>query len=77
MKNEKIYQLLVEKMREMSVVPPQEVGLFTGVYKKIVPYLKVNPWKSAFLISFLSTFLAYIVFGKALVTLASILQFGF
>jgi hypothetical protein len=69
--------MLVTKMQEVAVVPPQTVGPFTGIYKRIVPSLKVAPWRSVVLTSFLLTCCLYFLFGPLLVRLASFLQFGF
>lgn len=77
MKNGKTYQLLVAKMREVSVVPPQTIGPFTNTYKRIVPFFKFSPWRSAALVSFAGTAILYFLLGGALIKLASILQFGF
>lgn len=77
MKTQNTYQLLVAKMHEVAIVPPQTVGPFTGVYKRIVPYLKFAPWRAAFFLSVLATAFLYLIFGSTLVKIASILQFGF
>ncbi|MBI3380208.1 hypothetical protein HY029_05635 [Candidatus Gottesmanbacteria bacterium] len=77
MKDGKTYQLMVAKMREVSLVPPQTIGPFTGVYKRIVPFFKFSPWRSAALISFFTTVILYFMLGSTLVKIASILQFGF
>ena len=77
MKNDKFYQELVLKMHEVAVVPPQEVGPFTYMYKCIVPHFKFYPWISVSIISALSASVLYLLFGPLLVKLASILQYGF
>lgn len=77
MRNPSTYQLLVAKMQEVSVVPPQTVGPFTGAYKRIVPFLKFAPWRAALLLSVSVTVFLYLIFGSTLVKIASILQFGF
>lgn len=77
MKKDKLYQLLVSRMQEAAVVPPQNVGPFTYLYKRIVPRFKVKPWFGAGVISLISTFLAYLMFGTTLIKIASLLQFGF
>ena len=78
MKNDLFYKALVAKMEEISIVSPQTVGPFTGVYKRIVPQFKVSPWRSAFVLSFAATVVLYLLFGtRLLVRLASILQYGF
>lgn len=77
MKNDKFYQVLVSKMQEVAVVPPQSVGPLTPFYKMVVPQLKYSPWRSMSVISILLAFFLYLVLGPILVKLASILQFGF
>ncbi|MCL4338413.1 hypothetical protein M1271_01855 [Patescibacteria group bacterium] len=77
MDNDKTYQLLVDKMHEVAAIPTQEVGNFTIAYKKLVPFLKYYPWKSAIILSFISVSLLYLIFGTFLVKVASMLQFGF
>jgi hypothetical protein len=77
MKKDKLYHLLVSKMQEASVVPPQEVGIFTPFYKKIVPQLKIYPWKLAIIFSIISAFMLYFLFGKSLIKAVSLLQIGF
>ncbi|OIO12908.1 hypothetical protein AUJ73_04745 [Candidatus Gottesmanbacteria bacterium CG1_02_37_22] len=72
-----VYKLLVSKMNEVAVVPPQEIGSLTPIYKKIVPQLKFYPWKVTLIISSLIAFLLYMIFGATLVKLASLLQYGF
>jgi len=77
MKEDKTYQLLVQRMHEVALLPTQNVGFFTPLYKKIVPKLKFSPWKSATVISVTAAVCLYIMLGAILVRLASLLQFGF
>lgn len=77
MKNDKFYPILVSKMNQLAAVPPQTVGPFTPLYKKLTSQFKVFPFKSLLLVSFLSVIFAYLIFGHRLVKLASLLQFGF
>lgn len=64
-------------MHEVAEVAPQTIGPFTHLYKRVVPFLKFSPWRSAILISMLTAALLYILLGSALVRIASTLQFGF
>ena len=57
MKKDRLYQLLLNKMHEVSLVPPQTIGPFTFIYKMIVPVFKVNPLKSFVFISLFFSFL--------------------
>lgn len=77
MKQDKTYQLLLTKMQEISLVPPQQLGPFTNMYKNFVPYLKFAPWRMAAFVSFFTSILLYLVLGPILVKIVSLLQFGF
>lgn len=77
MSEDKFYQTLVSKMNEVAQVAPQTIGPLTPFYKKIVPQFKFYPWKSGIVLSVLGATFLYLLFGSALVKLASILQFGF
>lgn len=77
MNNKKTYQALVEKMREVALIPTQEVGFLTPYYKKIVPRFKYSPWKSAIILSSFFSLLLYFLLGTTLIKLVSLLQFGF
>lgn len=77
MKEDRFYQLLIDKMHEVSIVPPQTFGPLTHLYKKLAARLKFSPWQSAFVVSVISVFFLYLLLGAALVRLASLLQYGF
>lgn len=77
MRDEKLFRLLVVRMQEVATVPPQTIGPFTYFYKRLVPGLKIHPWKVTALVSFMFTVFLYLVFGIKLVRLVSLLQFGF
>lgn len=77
MNNDKIYQNLVHKMHEVSVLPQQTLGPFTPLYRTVIPYAKVAPWRWFAVGSFMTGVFLYIVFGALIVRLMSILQHGF
>jgi hypothetical protein len=77
MTNDQFFLKLVEKMDEVTIVPPQTVGPFTGFYKSLTSQFKVAPWKSAGIVSFLATLSMYLLVGGLLIRLASILQYGY
>ena len=77
MKNDILYQHLVDKMREVAALPPQEAGPFTYLYKSVVPRFKTKPWKSTTILALLATSFLYFLFGTTLVKLVSTIQFGF
>jgi len=76
MKNER-YNQLVAKMHEIAIVPPQEIGPFTGVYRIATSRLKVAPWKTASLFAFTAALFLYIILGPTLIRVVSLLQYGF
>lgn len=77
MTNDALYQLMKQRMQEVAVVPPQTVGPLTPLYKRVIPQLKSQPWRSVGALSFVFTVLLYLVFGARVVKLASLLQYGF
>lgn len=77
MQEDKIFSKLVKKQVEISNLPLQEVYVFTSFYKKIVPYLKVRPWRVMIVIAFLMSLMFRLIFGHSFIKLTSILQAGF
>ena len=77
MNQDKLYNILASRMHEMAVVPPQTVGPFTSVYKRLVPALKFHPWRMGIAVSFIFSILLYLIFGVRVVRLVSLLSFGF
>lgn len=77
MKNEHTYQLLRSKMEDISSLPVQSFGPLTHLYKIFVPHFKYRPIVSIGLVSAVLVFCFYLIFGVALVRVATILQFGF
>lgn len=77
MENNKTYRLLLAKMQEIALVPPQTVGPFTFIYKKFVPYLKFSPWYPLSFIALFTSILLYLMLGSTFIKIVSLLQFGF
>ena len=77
MKNDKLFAKLVVKMHQVSVVPPQTVGPFTPLYKKISVQLKYFPFRALLPLSLFFILFAYLMLGTKLVKLAELLQTGF
>lgn len=77
MRKDRTYQVLLTKMQEVASLPPQDVGPFTGIYKAVTANFKNSPYLPLGIISLLSAFCLYLIFGASLVKLASLLQFGF
>lgn len=77
MRNEGLFQLLVAKMNEVNMVPPQSLGPLTFWYKRLIPRFKFYPWKSTLVLSLLAALILYFLLGVTLVSITSLLQFGF
>lgn len=77
MRNDKIYQHLKEKMELISAVPPQRVGPFTPLWKRVVFVVKNNHLKVLTLSGFATSIALWMLFGASLVSLVSLLQNGF
>jgi hypothetical protein len=77
MRKDRTYQLLLAKMHEVASLPTQDVGPFTNIYKVITANFKNSPYLPLGVVSLLSAFCLYLIFGSALVRLATLLQFGF
>jgi len=71
------YELLVNKMHQVSELPQQTMGPFTPLYRTVIPYVKEAPWRWFAAGSFAIGLMLYIVFGTLIVRLVSILQHGF
>lgn len=75
--DKKILGKLREKQFEVSFIPPQEMGPLTYLYKNLIGFVKVAPWRVILLISILLVLLLRAFFGSSFVKLANILQAGF
>jgi len=73
----KTYGQLVEKMHEVSLLPPQNFGRFSGLYHHFVPFLKESPWKVLAFAALFAGLIFYVLFGDKTIRLTSILQLGF
>ncbi len=77
MKNDKLYEQLRERMYAVSSVPPQNVGVLTPFWKKIIPKVKESPVQALLAGGFLTTFFAWILLGTLVVRIVTLLQYGF
>lgn len=70
---------LKNQLDEVFFIKPNNLGWFflTNIYKKITSYFKTMPFILVIPSSFLLVFFLYLIFGKLLVKLASLLQYGF
>lgn len=77
MKKDKLYRLLKKRMMLMSSLPPQEVGILTPYWRKVIPHFKTMPLTWLIFTGLFSGFTLWILLGARLVRLVSILQYGF
>ena len=73
----RLFPVLRKKQMEMAFVPPQRIGLLTPLYHRIVPFVKVAPWRVIVVWAFLITIALRFLLGSSFVSLASILQKAF
>lgn len=71
------YQKFVKRWEEVTDIPPQSLGPFTGVYKQITKRLKVMPWPWFVAASIGFVFVLYVLVGSAITILTTILQNSF
>lgn len=72
-----VYQNLVRKMQEILVVPPQNVGRFTPIYKAFAPYIKNIPWRILVPLAVVAAILVRLIGGVYLIKIVTLLQHGF
>lgn len=77
MKNDELYNKLKQRMYAVSSVPPQDIGLLTPFWRKIIPRIKESPIRFLMLGGFLSTLFAWFILGTLIVRIVSLLQYGF
>lgn len=77
MKEDKFYLKLKEKMDLVFSVPPQNLGVFTPYWKKVIPIVKKVPFPLLTLTGLVSTIILWLLLGTLLVQLVTILQNGF
>ena len=65
------------KMQDVSSLTPQELGVLTPLYKRLVPYVKASPWKIFAGGSLAVALFLYLLFGVSIIYLVSLLQQGF
>lgn len=71
------FQKFVKRWEEVTDIPPQTLGPFTGFYKGATKKLKVMPWPWFVGASVLVAIGLYMLFGSAVASLVTILQRGF
>lgn len=68
-----------QKLNEVFFVEPNDLGtgIMTNYFRKFSAYLKVVPFIYIIPISLFISFFLYFVFGRFLIKLVTILQYGF
>lgn len=74
---EKLLPILRRRQLELAYVAPQKLGRLNFLYHRFVPWVKVAPWRVAFLWAVFLTLILRFVLGERFVTLASLLQKAF
>ena len=70
---------LKQKMDEVFSIEPNELGagFLTNYFRKITAYLKIMPFMYIIPITFLVSIFLYFIFGRFLIKLVTVLQYGF
>jgi len=70
---------LKKKLNEVFSIEPNDLGFnsLTFYFKKITAYFKVIPFVYVIPFTFLISLVLYLLLGKLLVRLVTILQYGF
>ncbi len=71
------YQRFVKRWEEVTDLPTQTLGPFTGLYKRFTKQFKVMPWPWFIGMSIAVAAGLYLVFGSAIAFLVTTLQRGF
>lgn len=77
MKEDRFYRKLKERMKAVSLVQPQQLGILTPYWKRLTYLFKTNPFQIFLIIGFLTSFFLWFLLGNYLVRLVSLLQYGF
>jgi len=70
---------LKQKMNEVFSIEPNELGtgFLTNYFRKITAYLKIIPFVYIIPITFSVSIFLYFIFGRFLIKLVTVLQYGF
>lgn len=71
------YHRFVSRWKETMELPPQTVGPFTGLYKRVTHRLKTMPIPTLVIISALLVIVLLMWLGPSIVTIVTLLQMGF
>lgn len=70
---------LKRKLNEVFFIEPNDLGLgfLTNIYKILTARLKMTPFIFVVPLSFIFAFFLYLFFGRLMIKLVSLLQYGF
>ncbi len=71
------YQRFVKRWQEVTDLPTQSLGPFTGLYKWVTKRFKVMPWPWFVGMSIVVAVALYVFLGSAVSYLVTLLQRGF
>ncbi len=74
---DKLYNNFFEKWKEVTELPPQQVGPLTPFYKRTVPFLKIAPWRILVPLAVLLVAAVALLVNSTAAQIATILQRGF
>ena len=70
------YEKFKKRWEEVIEIPPQQVGVFTPLYKRLTRPMKTMPFPLLFILSAIVVIGMYVLFGGRLAGLVSFLQRG-
>ena len=73
----KVYTQLRKRQIELAYVPPQRIGKLTPVYRKLIPWVKIAPWRMFIVWATVGVILLRFILGPSFVYVATILQQSF
>ncbi|MFN4212968.1 MAG: hypothetical protein ACK4FL_03355 [Microgenomates group bacterium] len=70
---------LKKKLNEVFFIEPNDLAcpFLTNIYKVLTARFKTAPFIVVIPLSFIFTFIFYLIFGKLIVKVVSLLQYGF
>ncbi|MEK7577548.1 MAG: hypothetical protein AAB492_02930 [Patescibacteria group bacterium] len=72
-----LFTNFIKRWEEVTELPPQRLGKFTGVYKMFTGRVKTMPWIAFFVVSALVVGSVYFFLGSTIVWIVTLLQRGF
>lgn len=72
-----LYTKFIAKWSEVTELPPQTVGPLTPLYKRAVPYFKIDPWRVIIPVALVFITVTVIILRGTAAEITSVLQLGF